>query len=137
MIKTIIKLAIAGLALFSLYHVGIVYWDHYQFQDSVQELAQFAENETADQIRGKVMDLANARDIPLDPGDLLVTREPQGRGHRDMLAGGAGAAALSEGVGFHGARGRGHVALSAARTSPASCAAVDSSRLVSSATAST
>jgi hypothetical protein len=73
MIKTIIKLAIAGLALFSLYHVGIVYWDHYQFQDSVQELAQFAENETADQIRVKVMDLANARDIPLDPGDLTVT----------------------------------------------------------------
>jgi hypothetical protein len=73
MIKTIIKLAIAGLALFSLYHVGIVYWDHYQFQDSVQELAQFAENQTADQIRVKVIDLANARDIPLDPGDLTVT----------------------------------------------------------------
>ena len=73
MIKTIIKLAVAGLALFSLYHVGIVYWDHYQFQDSVQELAQFSENETADQIRLKVLDLANTRDIPLDPGDLTVT----------------------------------------------------------------
>ena len=73
MIKTIIKLAIAGLVLFSLYHVGMVYWDHYQFQDSVQELAQFSENETADQIRLKVLDLANTRDIPLDPGDLTVT----------------------------------------------------------------
>jgi hypothetical protein len=73
MIKTIIKLAIAGLALFFLYHVGIVYWDHYQFQDSVQELAQFSDNETADQIRLKVIDLANARAIPLDPDDLTVT----------------------------------------------------------------
>jgi hypothetical protein len=73
MIKTIIKLAIVGLALFSLYHVGTVYWDHYQFQDSVQELAQFSDNETADQIRLKVIDLANARAIPLDPDDLTVT----------------------------------------------------------------
>jgi hypothetical protein len=73
MIKTIIKLAIAGLALFAMYHVGTVYWDHYQFQDSVQELAQFADNESPDQIRVKILDLANARDIPLDPGDLTVT----------------------------------------------------------------
>ncbi len=73
MIKTIIKLAIAGLALFSLYHVGTVYWDHYQFQDSVQELAQFANNETTDQIRTKILDLATARNIPLDPDDLTVT----------------------------------------------------------------
>jgi hypothetical protein len=73
MIKTIIKLAIAGLALFSLYHVGTVYWDHYQFQDSVQELAQFADNESPDQIRLKIIDLANARNIPLDPDDLTVT----------------------------------------------------------------
>jgi hypothetical protein len=73
MIKTIIKLAIAGLALFSLYHVGTVYWDHYQFQDSVQELAQFANNETTDQIRTKILDLANTRNIPLDPDDLTVT----------------------------------------------------------------
>jgi hypothetical protein len=73
MIKTIIKLAIVGLVLFSLYHVGIVYWDHYQFQDSVQELAQFAENETAEQIRTRVINLANARAIPLDPDDLTVT----------------------------------------------------------------
>lgn len=73
MIKTIIKLAIAGLALFSLYHVGTVYWDHYQFQDSVQELAQFANNETPEQIRTKILDLASARNIPLDPDDLTVT----------------------------------------------------------------
>lgn len=73
MIKTIIKLAIAGLALFAMYHIGTVYWDHYQFQDSVQELAQFADNQTPDQIRVKILDLANARDIPLDPDDLTVT----------------------------------------------------------------
>jgi hypothetical protein len=73
MIKTIIKLAIVGVALFSLYHVGSVYWDHYQFQDSVQEAAQFSDNASADQIRLKVIDLANARAIPLDPDDLTVT----------------------------------------------------------------
>jgi hypothetical protein len=74
MIKTIIKLAVVAVVVFALYHVGTVYWAHYQFQDSVQELAQFSENETADQIRGKILDLANAREIPLDPDDLTVTR---------------------------------------------------------------
>jgi hypothetical protein len=73
MIKMIIKLAVAALALFALYNVGLVYWDHYRFQDSVQELAQFSDNETPDEIRGKIIDLANARNIPLDPGDLTVT----------------------------------------------------------------
>lgn len=73
MIKTIIKLAIVALVGFSLYHVGTVYWDHYQFQDSVQELAQFANNESPEQIRAKILDLASARNIPLDPEDLTVT----------------------------------------------------------------
>ena len=74
MIRTLVKLAVAGLALFALFNVGSVYWDHYQFQDAVQEMAQFSENETAEQIRGKVLDLATAREIPLDPADLTVTR---------------------------------------------------------------
>jgi hypothetical protein len=73
MIRTIIKLAVVAVALYALFHVASVYWDHYQFQDAVQELAQFSENQSADDIRKKVIDLANARDIPLDPDDLTVT----------------------------------------------------------------
>jgi uncharacterized protein DUF4845 len=73
MIRTIIKLAVVAVALYALAHVASVYWDHYQFQDSVQELAQFSENASVDQVRTKVMNLANARDIPLDPADLTVT----------------------------------------------------------------
>ena len=74
MIRTLIKLVVIVLAGYALYHVADVYWDHYQFEASVQQMAQFAEHDTADQIRDKVMDLANAQDIPLNQEDLAVTR---------------------------------------------------------------
>ena len=44
MIRTVIKLLIAALVLNALYHLGGAYWEHYQFVDSVEQLAQFSEN---------------------------------------------------------------------------------------------
>ena len=77
MIRTLIKLAIVALALNAIYHIGDVYWAHYQFEDSVQQLAQFAENTPPEDVRAKVMELAAAQDIPIDPSDLSVTRAPR------------------------------------------------------------
>ena len=74
MIRTFVKLAFVVLVLIALYHVGDVYWDHYQFEDSVQQAVQFSEHATAGEIRDKVMELAGAQDIPLAPDDLSVTR---------------------------------------------------------------
>lgn len=72
--KTLLKLAIAALLLHAAYRVGIAYWDHYQFQDDVQQLAQFAERESEDALRQRVLDLAAERDLPIGPEDIAITR---------------------------------------------------------------
>jgi hypothetical protein len=77
MIRTLIKLVIVLVVLNGLYRFGDAYWDHYQFEDSVQQLAQFSENATADDVRAKVMELARSQDIPLTTDNLTVTRVPR------------------------------------------------------------
>ncbi len=74
MIRTLIKLVVVVLLGFAIYHVADAYWDHYQFEDSIQQMAQFSEHATANEIRDKVMELASAQDIPLSQDDLSVTR---------------------------------------------------------------
>lgn len=73
--KTLLKLAIAALIVHAGYQVGMAYWEHYQFQDAVQQVAQFAERETVDQLEARVLDLASERGLPLAEGDLTVARQ--------------------------------------------------------------
>jgi len=77
MIRTIIKLIVVLVVLNALYRFGDAYWDHYQFEDSVQQMAQFSENATADDVRAKVLELAQSNDIPLTNENLTVTRVPR------------------------------------------------------------
>ena len=63
MIRLLIKLVVVLVVLNVLYHFGDAYWDHYQFEDSVQQLAQFSENATSDDVRAKVLELAQAQEI--------------------------------------------------------------------------
>lgn len=77
MIRLLIKLVVVLIVLNALYRFGDAYWDHYQFEDSVQQLAQFSENATADDVRAKVLELAQAQDIPISPDNLKVTRVPR------------------------------------------------------------
>lgn len=89
MIRTLFKLVVAALVLNALLRVGMGYWDHYQFEDSVQQLAQFAERASPEDIKQQVLDLAAARSLPLDEDQLSVTRERRrievdGRYTRDL-----------------------------------------------------
>lgn len=72
--KTLIKLAIAALVVHAGYRVGIAYWEHYQFQDAVQQVAQFADSETVSQVEARVLELASERGLPLAQGDVTVSR---------------------------------------------------------------
>jgi hypothetical protein len=74
MIKTLVKLLIVALVLNALYRVGTAYWTHYQFEDSVQQLAQFADRATPEELRAKVLEQAGTFEVPLDPENLAVTR---------------------------------------------------------------
>jgi len=73
--KTILKLAIAALIVHAGYQVGMAYWEHYKFQDAVQQVAQFAERESMDELKSRVLDLAAERNLPLAEADLALSRQ--------------------------------------------------------------
>jgi len=73
--KTLVKLLVLGAVLLATYRVGSVYWDHYQFEDQIKELAQFTDRNHAQELPGKILDLAQKLNIPLDADGLSVTRE--------------------------------------------------------------
>jgi hypothetical protein len=72
--KTIIKLIIVALILNAAYRFGSAYWTHYEFQDSVQEMAQFSEHATPEELRTKILEQAAALGVPIEPDNLTVTR---------------------------------------------------------------
>ena len=75
MVRTLVKLVIVALLLNALYRFGTAYYDHYQFQDAVQELAQFGENTAPADLKGQILELAATRGIPIEGESLSVTRE--------------------------------------------------------------
>ena len=72
--RIIIKLAIAALVIHAAYQVGSAYWDHYQFTDAVQQVAQFGESEPIPEIKKRVMELAAQRHLPISEDAIAVTR---------------------------------------------------------------
>jgi hypothetical protein len=73
--KFLIKLVIAALVIHAAYRIGTAYWDHYKFQDAVQQVAQFGESEPVPLIKQRVMELAADNNIPILDENLIVTRQ--------------------------------------------------------------
>jgi hypothetical protein len=72
--RTLIKLALAALVIHATYQIGSAYWDHYQFTDAVQQVAQFGESEPMAEIKNRVMELAAERNLPIADDAITVTR---------------------------------------------------------------
>ncbi len=72
--KTVIKLIIVALVLNAAYRVGSAYWTHYQFQDSIQQMAQFSEHAAPEDLRTKILEMAGTLGVPIEPDNLTVTR---------------------------------------------------------------
>jgi hypothetical protein len=88
--KFLIKLVLAALVIHAAYRVGSAYWDHYQFQDAVQQVAQFGEKEPVPQIKARVLELAADNNVPILDENLVVTRQQrrikvEGHYTRDLL----------------------------------------------------
>ena len=86
MIKRIVSLVIFLLAVNAAYHVGMVYFHDQEFKDAVREYAILSgqpPSKSDDVIKGKVMDLAQENQIPLDPDYVEVARRnTQGLGEK-------------------------------------------------------
>ena len=75
LMKTLIKLIIVALVLNAAYRVGSAYWTHYQFQDSIQEMAQFSEHAAPEELRTRrFWSWLGRLGVPIEPENLTVTR---------------------------------------------------------------
>ena len=74
MIKKLISLAIFLALAYATFNVGAVYIRYQQFKDAVREVALFAGNKTDEQLKARVMELAERDNVPLDPEYVRVDR---------------------------------------------------------------
>jgi Flp pilus assembly secretin CpaC len=75
MIKKIISLVIFLALANAAVRVGVVYFHDQQFKDAVRELSLFSSGQSEEVVRAKVMEIAAANQIPLDPDFVEVTRK--------------------------------------------------------------
>src|SRR5689334_20827665 len=77
MIKRVLSLIVFLLVINAGVRLGIVYFHDQQFKDAVRELALFAGQppaKTDEALRGKVMQIAQDNEIPLDPDFIEISR---------------------------------------------------------------
>jgi hypothetical protein len=72
--KTVIKLVVVLLILNGAYRVGSAYWTHYQFQDSIQQMAQFSEHAAPEELKTKILEQASTLGVPINADNLTVVR---------------------------------------------------------------
>lgn len=71
--KGLIQLAVVALLGHAAYRIGTEYVTYYTFQDAVHEAVRFGPRND-DALRVKVLDLAAAYSVPLEPDDLTIAR---------------------------------------------------------------
>jgi hypothetical protein len=71
--STFLKLAFTALVLNGCFQAGRSAWTFYQFEDSVQQAVLFSQNQTAPQVRARILSIADQYQVPLDPESVGVT----------------------------------------------------------------
>ena len=71
--STFLKLALTALVLNACVQSGRSAWTFYQFEDSVQQAALFSQNQTAPQVKARIVQLAGQYQVPIDPEAVEVT----------------------------------------------------------------
>ena len=75
MIKLIVKLAIVALIANATWRVGSAYANFYKFQDSVHQATQFRGRKSDEELRQRLMALANEYDVPIKAEDFVMKTE--------------------------------------------------------------
>jgi hypothetical protein len=80
MVKLTIKLAIFGLLANAAYQVVPPYYNHWQFQDALKELASFpGRRTTVEQVKARCAKIAEEYNLDLRPADFEVRLAGQGQ----------------------------------------------------------
>ena len=72
--KTLLKLALLAIVANATWHAFVVYSTHWKFIDGIQYAAQFRGDKTDEQLRQQVLEMASQAELPIDEGQLTVTR---------------------------------------------------------------
>lgn len=72
MLKRILELLVVAIVGYAGWHAGAAYFNYYQFRDGITQLALFAGNTTEDQLKARVVDLAQQYEIPLEDAAITV-----------------------------------------------------------------
>jgi hypothetical protein len=73
-LKTIIQLLIAGVIVHACVQGAVAAWEHYQFQDDVEQEARFGDKRTTSELHRRVLEMGEEHGIPLAYEDVEVTR---------------------------------------------------------------
>lgn len=74
MFRVLIKLAFAALVVYAVWGTGSTYWRFYQYEDALQELAQFGERRTDRQLCDQAVEAAANFDVPIAADGITVRR---------------------------------------------------------------
>jgi hypothetical protein len=77
MIRTVIKLAIVALVVHAAVKTVPVYWNYFKFKDAVQEMANFSARRTDEEVRARVLAIAQRLDVPVTGGDIRVRKDSE------------------------------------------------------------
>jgi hypothetical protein len=75
--KLILKLVVVALVANAAWRVGSSYVAFYKFKDAVAEEAQFAADKSPDELRDRVVGLAQQYELPVEGAGLTITKADQ------------------------------------------------------------
>jgi hypothetical protein len=73
--RTLIKLVIVGLILHATWRTGSAYKTYYEFQDELQQLAQFAAGRSEQELQNRALEIASELKLPVLPEGISVRRK--------------------------------------------------------------
>ena len=76
-LKLLLKLVLAALLANAAWRVGSSYVSFYKFKDAINEEAQFGADKSVDQLRDRVVALAQQFDLPVDGDAVTISKESQ------------------------------------------------------------
>ena len=73
--KLILQLLIVALLLNACYRAASAAWRYYEFKDAVEQVTRFGGAENVPALTERILELAEAHEVPLEPVDLSVGRD--------------------------------------------------------------
>jgi len=73
--KTAIKLLLAAIVIHGAVRLGSAYWTCFQYEDALQQIAQFAGNRPAKEVHGQAVKKAAELGVPVDAEAIQVRRD--------------------------------------------------------------